>query len=146
MAFVKRSVRMLRYLLLSVVLVATLPQSEAVRGTTHADRKQAERVWAKAASSVPTTSYGQPEVQLLTKTMSVDHFGSVRSAGFQYTSVSVCYMVRFQFNVLDTLSPPQVQYSRNNTFDMRYALVWPTDAPTADSPIFLFCGQETPIT
>ena len=81
MALLKHSMRMCPavYVLLSVVLLAaSLPQIDAVRGTTHADRKQAEEVWIKAASTVPTTSYGRPEIQLLTKTMSVDHFGSVR--------------------------------------------------------------------
>ena len=63
-----------------MLLIAPLPQTGALRGSTHVDRKSAERVWSKAASTVPTTSYGKPEVQLLTKTMSVDHFGSVRQA------------------------------------------------------------------
>lgn len=37
---------------------------------------------------------------------------------------------------------PQSQYTRNDTFQLRFLLVWPVDEPEIDSPIFLFCGQE----
>ncbi|KAL0021289.1 hypothetical protein WJX79_009826 [Trebouxia sp. C0005] len=39
-----------------------------------------------------------------------------------------------------------VQYTRNDTYELRYALIWPVDAPNASTPIFLFCAQESPIT
>ncbi|KAL0046716.1 hypothetical protein WJX82_008183 [Trebouxia sp. C0006] len=35
-----------------------------------------------------------------------------------------------------------VQYSRNDTYSMRYILIWPETKPNASSPIYLFCGQE----
>ncbi|DBA80617.1 hypothetical protein WJX77_006015 [Trebouxia sp. C0004] len=35
-----------------------------------------------------------------------------------------------------------VQYSRNDTYSMRYILIWPETKPNASSPIYLFCAQE----
>lgn len=59
------------------LLLAVVPRTEAMRIRTPADRKKSEEVWTKAAAP-DTTSYGKPQVSVLSKTMSVDHFGSVR--------------------------------------------------------------------
>ena len=59
-------------LLLEVVL-----RTEAMRVRTPADLKRSEEVWTKAAAP-DTTSYGAPQVSVQNKTMSVDHFSSVR--------------------------------------------------------------------
>lgn len=59
------------------LLFAVVPRTEAMRIRTPADRKKSEEVWTKAAAP-DTTSYGKPQVLVQGKTMSVDHFSSVR--------------------------------------------------------------------
>ena len=60
------------------LLFAAVPQTESMRIRTPADRKRSEEVWTKAAATGTTlTSYGEPQVAVLNKTMSVDHFSSV---------------------------------------------------------------------
>lgn len=59
------------------LLVAVVPRTESMRIRTPVDRKRSEEVWTKAAAT-ETTSYGEPQVAVLNKTMSVDHFSSVR--------------------------------------------------------------------
>lgn len=44
---------------------------------------------------------------------------------------------------VDQRCPLQAQYTRNDTFEQRFGLLWPEDEPTHTSPIFLFCGQES---
>lgn len=59
------------------LLLAVAPHSEAKRIRTPAGRKKAEELFRKAAAS-DTTAYGAPQVMMLNRTTSVDHFGSVR--------------------------------------------------------------------
>ena len=66
-------------------MLAICPCATALRGFTPADRKVAEELWTKSATS-QTTAYGQPLFESLTKTTSVDHFGSVRRSVLVDTS------------------------------------------------------------
>ena len=125
------------------LLLAVVPRTEAMRIRTPADRKRSEEVWTKAAAP-DTTSYGTPQVLVLSRTTSVDHFSSVCPVEVLQQNSDAVYFLR---SLCDGISCfLQAQYTQNDTFELRYILVYPTDPPTADSPIFLFCGQETPLT
>ena len=58
------------------LLLAMAPRTDAMHISTPADRQKSEEIWTKAAAP-DTTSYGEPQVLLLSKTTSVDHFSSV---------------------------------------------------------------------
>lgn len=59
------------------LLLAVVPPSEAMRVRTPAERDKTEELWRKAATP-DTTPYGEPRVLVQSRTMSVDHFSSVR--------------------------------------------------------------------
>lgn len=99
--------------LLSVVLLSH--STDALRRFTATETKAARALHAKAGSaSANNTAYGEPIVELRLKPTAINHFSAA-------------------------------QYSRNTSslFNMRYVLVWPTAQPTSNSPIYLFCGQES---
>lgn len=59
------------------LLLAVVQPSEAMRVRTPAERDKTEEMWRKAASP-DTTPYGEPQVMVQSRSMSVDHFSSVR--------------------------------------------------------------------
>lgn len=127
----------------TTVLLAAIPHAQALRASSRVDRQRTQELRTKAVEG-GMTAYGRPMMTLLTKRTSVDHFSSVRQnslrltfAGSTHDDISrgvSCYHCALQ-----------AQYSRNDTFQMQYGLVWPSVKPTNDTPIYLFCAPENSI-
>lgn len=86
------------------------------------------------------TSYGIPAQQVLTRRTSADHFSKVRwrsAVADMSAAADVVTSLGFSSDLL-----LQVQYDGQNSFELRYALIWPSAKPNSSSPIFLFTSQE----
>ncbi|KAL0040914.1 hypothetical protein WJX79_009751 [Trebouxia sp. C0005] len=97
-----------------LICLGTATCVHAKRAATYNAKARSGEAWAQLNQSNALTSYGQPVVEQLTKTTSVDHF-----------------------------SQAQYEPDGDSTFELRYVLIRPATPPNTSTPILLFCSQES---